>query len=117
MMNFYDPEDGNLYSYNGKTQTITDWSIEYGINYFTLKSRLSMGWHIERALTRPIQTQKVLYEYKGEKLDLKDWSTKLNVPYHTLYSRIYRGQTITQALEKPIRFRSKSESFDKCPLG
>ena len=41
-------------TFNGKTQTLTDWSIETGINRTTISGRLRKGWTIERALTEPI---------------------------------------------------------------
>lgn len=38
-------------SFHGKTQTISKWSKELGINRMTLKSRLDRGWDIEKAFT------------------------------------------------------------------
>lgn len=39
-------------TYNGRTQTVSEWAEEVGINYFTLYRRLSRGWDVERALTK-----------------------------------------------------------------
>ena len=39
-------------TYNGKTQTISEWAEEVGMNYFTLYRRLSRGWDIKRALNK-----------------------------------------------------------------
>ena len=41
-------------TYNGKTQTLTDWSKEIGIPRTTLDSRLKRNWSIEDALTKPL---------------------------------------------------------------
>lgn len=42
----------NLYlTYNGRTQTITEWSREIGINSSTLRKRIRDGWSVERTLT------------------------------------------------------------------
>ena len=38
-------------TYNGKTQTIQQWSIDIGLNEQTLTNRINRGWSIERALT------------------------------------------------------------------
>lgn len=38
-------------TYNGKTQTIQQWSIDAGLNEQTLTNRINRGWSIERALT------------------------------------------------------------------
>jgi len=44
--------DNHNLTYNGKTQTISQWADELGINQGTLYSRLNRGhWSIERALT------------------------------------------------------------------
>ena len=42
--------------YNGKKLTLSQWSENTGINYFTLWSRLNKGWSVEKALTT--QTRK-----------------------------------------------------------
>ena len=41
-------------TYNGKTQTLTDWSKETGIPRTTLTARLRRNWSIEDALTKPL---------------------------------------------------------------
>lgn len=38
-------------TYNGKTQTIQQWSINIGLNEQTLTNRINRGWSIEKALT------------------------------------------------------------------
>ena len=38
-------------TYNGKTQTIHQWSIDIGLNEQTLTNRINRGWSIERSLT------------------------------------------------------------------
>lgn len=48
-------EDSLLFTYNGKTQGIRAWAEERGINYHTLKARLTYyGWSVERALTETV---------------------------------------------------------------
>lgn len=39
-------------TYNGRTQTVSEWAEEMGMNYFTLYRRLQRGWDVERALTK-----------------------------------------------------------------
>ena len=42
-------------TFNGKTQTLAQWSAELGINYFTLYRRIvTSGWDVEAALTKPL---------------------------------------------------------------
>jgi len=40
-------------SFNNETKSLTEWSRITGIKFETLRSRLSLNWPIERALTEP----------------------------------------------------------------
>jgi len=49
----------HLVTFNGKTQCLTDWATELGINGRTLFYRIDrLHWPIERALTEPIRGHK-----------------------------------------------------------
>lgn len=51
--------DNLLLTYNGKTQTLTQWAEESGINEMALRARIKkLGWSAERALTEPLNSQK-----------------------------------------------------------
>lgn len=41
--------------FNGKCQTLAEWSIETGIGEGTIRYRLHHGWTIDQALTTPVQ--------------------------------------------------------------
>lgn len=41
-------------SFNGRVQTIAQWSVELGIEAHTLLCRVNRGWTTERALTSPL---------------------------------------------------------------
>lgn len=41
-------------TFRGKTQTVTEWAEETGINFHTIKGRLNRGWSPEKALTTPV---------------------------------------------------------------
>lgn len=42
-----------LISFNGETHTLSEWAEKKGINSITIRSRLRLGWSVERALTEP----------------------------------------------------------------
>ena len=42
-------------TYNGKRQSMKEWSRELNISYTALRSRLMRGWSAEKALTTPIK--------------------------------------------------------------
>lgn len=44
---------GRMITFNGKTMNVKTWAEVAGITYVSLRSRLSLGWSIERALTTP----------------------------------------------------------------
>lgn len=44
-----------LITYDGKTDTISNWSKEVGISSSAIRRRLQLGWSIEEALTKPIK--------------------------------------------------------------
>lgn len=44
-----------LYTFNGKTQCITDWANDIKCNPISLFARLNRGWSFEKAITTPIK--------------------------------------------------------------
>lgn len=40
-----------MITYNGETHSLAEWSRKLDINYNTLKSRLRLGWPVERVFT------------------------------------------------------------------
>lgn len=44
-----------LLTHNGKIHTLAEWAIITGLNEETLRSRLSRGWSVEKALTTPVK--------------------------------------------------------------
>ena len=47
----------HLLTFNGKTQTLSQWSQEVHIKSHTLLARLKRGWSVEKTLTTPVKTQ------------------------------------------------------------
>lgn len=44
-------------TYNGKTQSLSEWADATGIAHATIEGRLKRGWSIERALTEPVKKE------------------------------------------------------------
>lgn len=112
-------------TFNGKTQSLSRWAIEIGVNQGTLKSRLDdSGWTLERALTEPamsgydvralgISTRwaghetppkkapRALkrFEYKGESLSINELSRRTGITVKLLRKRLCeRGWPIDKAV-------------------
>jgi hypothetical protein len=50
--------------FQGRTQCKTQWSEEYGVNYWTLNNRLNRGWKFKDAVTTPAKYTKKIYGTK-----------------------------------------------------
>lgn len=44
-----------MITYRGRTQSLAQWARELGLNYRTLRSRLRIGWSVERAFETPME--------------------------------------------------------------
>lgn len=49
--------DNIVIEYNGRSQTLTEWAKELGINCVTFHNRYVRGWSIERMITEPVHTK------------------------------------------------------------
>ena len=97
---------GKLYPYNGKAQTLGQWSKELNIPLGTLNARIRrMGWTIEEALgTESGSKNEKLYEFNGKSQSLGQWAKELNISINTLRARVDRlGWDIEKALATPSR--------------
>lgn len=58
--------DSNFLTFNGKTQTLIQWSREVGIKHTTIGMRiLNYGWSVEDALTIPAKAIKSIKKHKA----------------------------------------------------
>lgn len=57
-------------TFNGKTQCLTDWALEMGMQRRTLGKRLDYGMSVEEALTRPIDIRRRRKAQKQPELDI-----------------------------------------------
>jgi hypothetical protein len=53
--------NNRLFTFEGRTQTASQWAREKNLNLRTLYGRLRIGWTIERALTAPLRAKKPLW--------------------------------------------------------
>lgn len=87
-----------LYTYDGKTMTLPEWSELYNINLGTLRHRINTyGMSIEEALTKQIK-KKHYYTYNDETHSISEWAKLYNLKTKTLECRLNRGKSIEEAL-------------------
>ena len=48
-----------LITYKNKTQCMSEWAEEIGMSYSTFKSRVYLGWSIERVIETPLRGRKI----------------------------------------------------------
>lgn len=47
--------DNRYITFQGVTKTLMQWTEEYGLNYYTIWSRIQRGWTIEDAIVTPLK--------------------------------------------------------------
>lgn len=54
----YNRRTNRRYVLNGRSKTLKEWSIEYGVPDYTIIHRLQAGWTLEDAITKPVRKKK-----------------------------------------------------------
>lgn len=89
-------------TFNGKTQTLSEWAKEYNISYYLLQDRINdLHWSIEDALTIPPSTvnkSHKLLTFNGKTQNITQWAKELGVSHRTITDRIKRGLPMDQVL-------------------
>lgn len=85
-------------TFNGKTLTLRQWSIETQISYYTLRARLKCGWQISLALTQKPRTHSIKITHNGKTQTVKQWALELGITPNTIYSRLYKKLDKEQVL-------------------
>ncbi|TPW26387.1 hypothetical protein [Pararhizobium mangrovi] len=93
------PPRTRLYTLDGETLSIKEWSERTGIPKSTIAQRLSRGTPLEVAIDREKNPKKNLpHTHDGETLTVAEWAAKSGISYETLSHRIRKGMTIGEAL-------------------
>lgn len=59
--------DCRYLTYNGETNTITEWGRITGIPQMTIRRRINLGWDTEKVLTTPAKKHLLPYDYETVK--------------------------------------------------
>lgn len=89
-------------TYQGKTQNLSQWCEELGLNYGLVNQRLWNGFSVERAFTESADKQKY-YEYKGELLNINQISERTGLTRTNVCNRIFRGWDMERLMTQPAR--------------
>lgn len=92
------------FEYNGKKQTLQDWSIELKIDQATLHHRVfDFGYSFEEAVTIPIGYRKNIrrFEYNGQRKTIHEWERFYGLKRNRLaYWVDKKGLTFRESLLK-----------------
>jgi hypothetical protein len=99
-----------LISFRGKTQSITAWAHETGINRNRLSQRLLRGWSVERALRQSIRHAHAQFlTFKDKTQSLSAWAREFKIGRDTLKKRLQLGwdveTALTQTAAESLRIR------------
>jgi len=105
-----------LVEYNGKKQTVSQWSEELNISRATILDRLNNGHSVEYCFNTAVPPPKLI-EYNGKKQIAAKWASELGLNENTLIFRLRRGWSIERALNTPSkRYRLLTYKDKTLPL-
>jgi hypothetical protein len=95
-------------TYNGVTKSAARWAHELGGNARLIMKRLSLGWSIEDALTKPVDAKPIKnITFNGVTKTLSDWSRGLGGDVHLVSKRLAKGMDIEKALTMPVNIEKR----------
>lgn len=76
----------------------------YGISYNTFKSRIALGWSLEKALTTPLSNGKKCKDHLGNTYNsISEMCEAHNIHRRTFKYRLKHGCTLEEALTKNLK--------------
>lgn len=92
-------------TFNGRTQTLTQWAEELGMSEDALSTRINQhGWSVEKSLTTPVRQAERMITFNGKTQSVTQWAEELGMNKTTLTGRIYDyGWTIERAFTTPVQ--------------
>lgn len=89
------------FTINGETKSLRQWAKTYNIGHSTVEYRLSVGYSIYDALTKPHSISKI--NINGMEKTMREWADFYKVSYNVVRRRVYRGWSIHKALTTPVK--------------
>lgn len=90
-------------THGGKTQTLSEWAREYGIQRETLRSRIEkLGYSFEEAVRKEYKSQKNSrsIKYQGNEYSASGFARIVGVTYQCICKWIDKGYTPEQIIDK-----------------
>ena len=106
--------NNKLITFNGKTQSMSQWAKELGISYKKLKQRIRSVDLGKTSLYHAFRCDDIkhrIYSFEGQSKCLTEWANEKGINVTTLHSRINKQG---MSFEKAISFRLTSEFQPQC---
>src|SRR5688500_13809578 len=95
-------------TFDGVTQSVRQWALDYGIPESRIRARLNDGWPEGRAVSEPMPSRpgrrlpakfdaSKLIHFGGRSMYLSDWAHQLGIKYNTLKMRLAKGWSVERA--------------------
>lgn len=100
--------NNKVFTLNGKTLTVSQWSKETGVKYGDIQNRLNYGYSFEEAISPNFKRK--FHCKTEENKRIKDLCDEKGVSYKTVYRRLKEGWTLERALTTPLQKRRKGKA-------
>ena len=106
----------DLLTYDGVTQSILEWSLDYGITPERIMRRLAQGIAVDRAITKPMPTRPgdqlpepvtgpATLRFEGRTASIREWSDDTGLPINIIRERMRLKWTVAKTLTTPVKPR------------
>ncbi len=100
--------------YQGKTQTLQEWAVEYKLDWLTLYRRLQKGYTFKEALTTEFKRKRAYVEIDGKAVNIRKLALQAKLPYLTVWKRVVKlGWDLDLALTTPISKKNRKTKLQK----
>lgn len=108
----------NDLTFEGVTQSVREWALDYGIPANMIANRIRLGWTVARAITTPMRAKPgdqlddvvprrcAIFTHNGASRSLSEWSHVTGLSRGVLAYRINNGWTLKSAFETPLMTHS-----------
>lgn len=99
--------DNRLIALNGKTQTVSQWADELGINYGVVRNRLHKGLPLEKVFENKDLRVADKITYRGKTQTVAEWARETGIDRKNISRRLARGWSLDKVFS-PQNFNYKT---------